>query len=192
MQCWEEWHRQKCVVEEARVLGPYVNSRSHRSGVPWCVGNGSSEHESGICCDVFDVSSACPWIVLQENRQPKKWYWGPQPKCVWDIQFMAFSCYVDEICGKSFKELCAQHGLMVVMYCGRPALYCAVCGKYAEPSHFNQKHIKKCTRSVFSQMIRPGCDVHGRDYRTTLMDFYEELVHFPLFWGTELWAIEFP
>ena len=191
LQCSEHWNRQKRDIHEAWILCRYVNAMGYRSGVPCSVDNQKGADEGGRVCDASDVMVACPWIVLERNGQPKEWYWGPQPKCLWHIHFMT-SCTVGKSCSRSFKEFCAQHGVMLVRYCGSPALYCTVCGKYGDPTHFNEKHTTKCTRSEFSQVIRPGCDEHGREYTTTLLEFYEELVYFPLFWGTELWAHDFP
>ena len=51
---------------------------------------------------------------------------------------------------------------------------------------YNDEHYKKCTRSGYNQVVRPGFVKPNEEYATTLLDFYEEMVKLPTAWGTEV------
>ena len=127
----------------------------------------------------------CPWAELDGSNRAVKWYWGKQPECLQNISYMNPNI-LRLAMESSFKAVCAQYGIMLVLYDDKPALYCAVCGKYGNESHFNQDHFKKCTRSGFSQVVRPGIDPKSKkECTSSLLDFYEEEVTFPANWGID-------
>ena len=201
--CWEDWHRQKRMAFEALIVRQFPHSflrtMSHLSifmpTIPVELGLDS------VACETDEV---CPWILLGEApywdrtgstfNTTNFWYWAPQPRSLWDISNMT-STIVQRSQTTSFKDVCAQDGLMVVMHNGRPTLYCAVCGKFGTQAHFNHVpvvgagHKKMCTQFQFVQrrgiVFRPGDEDDEHEYTTSLLSFYQQIVLYPLDWGMD-------
>ena len=185
--CWEDWHRQKRVAYEALVLKQFPYSFL-----------GNVFESASVACDQDVV---CPWLLLREPARKSNgwtscenvWYWAPQPLSLWMISNMT-ATIVQRSQTTSFKDVCAQEGLMVALHNGRPTLYCAVCKEFATGGHLNDSdgmfaHKRMCSQFRFLQrrgiVVWPGDEYDEHDYTSSLLSFYQEVVLYPLDWGMD-------
>ena len=133
---------------------------------------------------VFKIE--CPWVILDSSKKATKWFWDTQPDLLWDVSYMTRT-WVLEAQQTSFSQVCAHHGIALVKWNGIASVYCVVCGKYGNQDHFNTEHYKKCSRSGFANVMRPGrCPTTDLEFTTSLLEFYEERVKFCEEWGGDV------